>query len=470
MIAKRIDELVGTCFQIKQKAVQTNRMLLLKLSKRSLSIAIAVYLAVASLMSIVAMHQSKRDFDAIANYFELYKSSAILAGLLIESKLDEPRTEIPKDELEASQRIQSLDAKTLTTDELIAYKVLGDLLQYNHKLTERQNISVYYRSYTGKKLVFAKPNEDYKISEQMFDPLLCSPARTCSLNMHDTELADRVVISDSYLGNLGTDTFTVTSPVYKEGTIVGDVVVDIRVNYQNLNGRTVETNLVNGFYYVTVGFENYPFSNLAGALILPIDNDSAIIYQLPIIKVLIDNLWVLFVTWAIVGTFHRLYASNVQHRSHLAHAIKNASIDELTSLYNRKVFEDSDFENAIKEGHYAVILIDGKKFKQINDTHGHKAGDLALIHIARTMKSTFRQSDWLIRLGGDEFVVVMPLCPLESAERLATNLRENIVARPLVRYGISVQVTTGVAKATSEETLMDVIERADQDMYQYKDA
>ena len=64
----------------------------------------------------------------------------------------------------------------------------------------------------------------------------------------------------------------------------------------------------------------------------------------------------------------------------------------------------------------------------------------------------------------------MPLCPLESAERLATNLRENIVARPLVRYGISVQVTTGVAKATSEETLMDVIERADQDMYQYKDA
>lgn len=97
-------------------------MLLLKLSKRSLSIAIAVYLAVASLMSIVAMHQSKRDFDAIANYFELYKSSAILAGLLIESKLDEPRTEIPKDELEASQRIQSLDAKTLTTDELVAYK------------------------------------------------------------------------------------------------------------------------------------------------------------------------------------------------------------------------------------------------------------------------------------------------------------------------------------------------------------
>ncbi|WP_230677207.1 GGDEF domain-containing protein [Vibrio owensii] len=420
-------------------------------------------------MSMVAMHQSEKDFESIANYFELYKSSAILTGLLIESKLDEPTTEVSKEELEASQKVQSLDSMPLTTDELVAYKALGDLLQYNHKLAERPNITVYYRSYTGKKLVFAKSEENYQISEQMFDPLICSPARTCSLNMHETELADRVVISDSYLGNLGTETFTITSPVYENEKIIGDVVVDLRVNYNNLNGRSVKTNLVNGFYYVTIGYDNYPFSNLAGGLILPIDNDSAIIYQLPIIKVLIDNLWVLFVTWVITGTFHRLYVSNVQHRSHLAHAIKDASTDELTSLYNRKVFEDKDFEDALKDGHYSVILIDGKKFKQINDTYGHKAGDLALIHIARTMKATFRQTDWLIRLGGDEFVIVMPLCPLESAEKLATTLRENVAARPLVRYGIEVQVTTGVAKATGEETLMDVIELADQDMYQYKD-
>ncbi|KIF45206.1 diguanylate cyclase [Vibrio owensii 47666-1] len=444
-------------------------MFLLKLSKRSLSISLVVYAVVVSLMSMVAMHQSEKDFESIANYFELYKSSAILTGLLIESKLDEPTTEVSKEELEASQKVQSLDSMPLTTDELVAYKALGDLLQYNHKLAERPNITVYYRSYTGKKLVFAKSEENYQISEQMFDPLICSPARTCSLNMHETELADRVVISDSYLGNLGTETFTITSPVYENEKIIGDVVVDLRVNYNNLNGRSVKTNLVNGFYYVTIGYDNYPFSNLAGGLILPIDNDSAIIYQLPIIKVLIDNLWVLFVTWVITGTFHRLYVSNVQHRSHLAHAIKDASTDELTSLYNRKVFEDKDFEDALKDGHYSVILIDGKKFKQINDTYGHKAGDLALIHIARTMKATFRQTDWLIRLGGDEFVIVMPLCPLESAEKLATTLRENVAARPLVRYGIEVQVTTGVAKATGEETLMDVIELADQDMYQYKD-
>lgn len=444
-------------------------MFLLKLSKRSLSISLVVYAVVVSLMSMVAMHQSEKDFESIANYFELYKSSAILTGLLIESKLDEPTTEVSKEELEASQRVQSLDSMPLTIDELVAYKALGDLLQYNHKLAERPNITVYYRSYTGKKLVFAKSEENYQISEQMFDPLICSPARTCSLNMHETELADRVVISDSYLGNLGTETFTITSPVYENEKIIGDVVVDLRVNYNNLNGRSVKTNLVNGFYYVTIGYDNYPFSNLAGGLILPIDNDSAIIYQLPIIKVLIDNLWVLFVTWVITGTFHRLYVSNVQHRNHLAHAIKDASTDELTSLYNRKVFEDKDFEDALKDGHYSVILIDGKKFKQINDTYGHKAGDLALIHIARTMKATFRQTDWLIRLGGDEFVIVMPLCPLESAEKLATTLRENVAARPLVRYGIEVQVTTGVAKATGEETLMDVIELADQDMYQYKD-
>jgi diguanylate cyclase (GGDEF)-like protein len=184
--------------------------------------------------------------------------------------------------------------------------------------------------------------------------------------------------------------------------------------------------------------------------------------------VLIDNLWVLLVAWGLVRTYHRLYSSNIRHQNHLAHAIKNASKDELTSLHNRKVFEDEEFEQVIKQGHYSVILIDGDKFKEINDNHGHNAGDMALIHIARTMQSTFRQSDWLIRLGGDEFVAVIPSCSLESAENLALRLKENIVAKPLDRYNVEVKVTTGVAKATGNESLIDVIELADRDMYRSK--
>lgn len=221
-------------------------MFLLKLSKRSLSISLVVYAVVVSLMSMVAMHQSEKDFESIANYFELYKSSAILTGLLIESKLDEPTTEVSKEELEASQRVQSLDSMPLTIDELVAYKALGDLYNIIISLPNAL-ISPSTIVHTLVKVSFAKSEENYQISEQMFDPLICSPARTCSLNMHETELADRVVISDSYLGNLGTETFTITSPVYENEKIIGDVVVDLRVNYNNLNGRSVKTNLVNGF-------------------------------------------------------------------------------------------------------------------------------------------------------------------------------------------------------------------------------
>lgn len=446
-------------------------MLLFKLSKNPLVISLLVYVAVVSSMSFWAINRSEKEFASIANYLELYKSTAVLTGLRIQSDLkhDSP-VSLTSEHINQSQRVKSLNDDELNHSEKIAFTVLEDLYQYNRELAERPNVHIYYRSYTGQKLIFSKAGDNLAIEPSMFDPALCSQTRDCTLNMHDSDLADRVVFSENFDNTeTGETTFSISSPVYSDGSIVGDVVVEVHVNYEFLEGQSLSTEKVNGHYYVTIGHANYPFYDLAGGLILPLDNVSVVIYQLPVVKVIIDNLWVLLVTWVLVRTYHRLYSSNIKHRDHLAHAIKSASRDELTELYNRKVFEDQDFEDALKDGHYSVILIDGKKFKQINDTYGHKAGDLALIHIARMMKSTFRQSDWLIRLGGDEFVVVMPHCPLESAEELAANLRDSIAARPLVRYGIEVGVTTGVAKGTSDESLLDVIELADQDMYQYKD-
>ncbi|MGI9947468.1 GGDEF domain-containing protein [Vibrio hyugaensis] len=445
-------------------------MLFLKLSQKSSLISLAVYVIAVSFISIIEIDRTNREFNSVANTIDLYKTSAVLAGLLMEAKLDNNSNIKLTEEVDTSDRVLSLNDSVMTNSELVAFDVLDDFLMFSDKLTRKENVNIYYRSYVGKKLVFAAaPTEHYPVSERLFDPLICSSTRTCSLNMHKTELVDRLVVSDIYKSeNPNVDIIEIMSPVYADGTIIGDFVIDLRISYKNLDGRTIRTELVGDFHYYKIGYDNYPLSNLAGGLILPIDSDTAIVYQLPIIKVLIDNLWVLFVTWIVIWVIHRLYSSNMQHKSHLASAIERASKDELTSLYNRKVFEDKEFENAIKQGRYTVILIDGKKFKQINDTHGHKAGDLALIHIARTMKATFRQSDWLIRFGGDEFVVIMPSCPLDAAERLAERLRESIAERPLTQYDVEVQVTTGVAKATGNESLMDVIELADQDMYRSK--
>ncbi|WP_104047288.1 GGDEF domain-containing protein [Vibrio jasicida] len=445
-------------------------MLLFKLSKNSLVISFCLYIVVVSVMSVWAINRSEKEFASIANYLELYKSTAILTGLRIESDLkNQSDVNFTQQQIESSQRVKSLNDAELTPNERIAFSALDDLFRYNRELTERPNVHIYYRSYEGKKLIFSKANDDLAIDASMFDPMLCSQTRSCTLNMHDSDLADRVIFSENFNNTeTGETAFSISSPVYLNGQILGDVVVEVYVNYHFLDGQSLTSEKVNGHYYVTIGHDKYPFYELTGGLVLPLDNTSVVIYQLPVVKVLIDNLWVLLVAWGLVRTYHRLYSSNIRHQNHLAHAIKNASKDELTSLHNRKVFEDEEFEQVIKQGHYSVILIDGDKFKEINDNHGHNAGDMALIHIARTMQSTFRQSDWLIRLGGDEFVAVIPSCSLESAENLALRLKENIVAKPLDRYNVEVKVTTGVAKATGNKSLIDVLELADRDMYRSK--
>ncbi|CAH6888560.1 hypothetical protein VCHA34P116_20212 [Vibrio chagasii] len=100
--------------------------------------------------------------------------------------------------------------------------------------------------------------------------------------------------------------------------------------------------------------------------------------------------------------------------------------------------------------------------------YGHKAGDRALSHISNTIRATFRKCDWLVRIGGDEFVVILPSCSEIGAHKLANRLREAVNASPIKGYSLKVQVTTGISVASSEDTLEDVIERADHDMYRYK--
>lgn len=72
----------------------------------------------------------------------------------------------------------------------------------------------------------------------MFDPALCSQTRDCTLNMHDSDLADRVVFSENFNNTeTGETTFSISSPVYSDGSIVGDVVVEVHVNYEFWKGR-----------------------------------------------------------------------------------------------------------------------------------------------------------------------------------------------------------------------------------------
>lgn len=117
----------------------------------------------------------------------------------------------------------------------------------------------------------------------------------------------------------------------------------------------------------------------------------------------------------------------------LAH---QANHDSLTGLPNRAYFEQrlqAVLQQAqLEAGIFAVLFLDNDHFKQVNDTHGHEAGDALLVAVAQRIRSQLRESDLVARLGGDEFAVL--LAPVRGADD-ATRIADKIIqamASPLV--------------------------------------
>lgn len=101
--------------------------------------------------------------------------------------------------------------------------------------------------------------------------------------------------------------------------------------------------------------------------------------------------------------------------------IEQATRDWLTGLYNRRYFEETLADHIEAATRYnrelSLVLFDIDRFKQINDTHGHEAGDKVLQQFADLIKATARKADIVCRFGGDEFAVILPETSRASAER-----------------------------------------------------
>ncbi len=109
-----------------------------------------------------------------------------------------------------------------------------------------------------------------------------------------------------------------------------------------------------------------------------------------------------------------------------------AQRDALTQLGNRAAFEHhlaAESARALRYGRVlTVALLDLDGFKQINDTHGHAAGDAALQQFAQLLKATLRQSDQAFRYGGDEFAVLLPETTEPAVEGVMLRLKEKMAA------------------------------------------
>jgi diguanylate cyclase (GGDEF)-like protein len=147
-----------------------------------------------------------------------------------------------------------------------------------------------------------------------------------------------------------------------------------------------------------------------------------------------------------------------------------ARIDALTGLANRRAVEEilaAEISRAQRFAHQlAVVLLDLDRFKEINDSFGHAAGDVMLRAVSRLLTSLARQGDTVARWGGEEFVVVLPETDPQGAQRFAERLRRTIEAHSVGEM----QTTTscGVASMVAEDTVEALLGAADQALYRAK--
>ncbi|QDC10237.1 diguanylate cyclase [Oceanicola sp. D3] len=171
-------------------------------------------------------------------------------------------------------------------------------------------------------------------------------------------------------------------------------------------------------------------------------------------------------------------------RRRVRDGLKLAVIDPLTGLYNRR-YALSHLarirDRAAETGRsFAVMALDLDRFKQVNDAHGHAAGDAVLCAVAKRLSSNLRSIDMVARIGGEEFLVAMPDTNEEEARAAAQRLCRRIEAEPIplplpakgsVRQTVSIGVAVGggTAQAPMEgedgsetllEAMMDLADRA----------
>jgi diguanylate cyclase (GGDEF)-like protein len=149
----------------------------------------------------------------------------------------------------------------------------------------------------------------------------------------------------------------------------------------------------------------------------------------------------------------------------------DAAFDPLTGLYNRRSFEAFYRQEVAKSKRYraplSLILVDLDHFKQVNDTHGHQAGDRVLATVAEILQQATREADLASRWGGEEMALLLPETDGRGARVVAEKLRERIAAQPFEDVG---RVTASFGVATLEGPYVDLVSEADQALYRAKAA
>jgi two-component system cell cycle response regulator len=156
-------------------------------------------------------------------------------------------------------------------------------------------------------------------------------------------------------------------------------------------------------------------------------------------------------------------------RADLDRSLELAVTDPLTGLRNRR-YVRRHLEGVLRNGGAAVLLIDVDRFKTVNDTLGHAAGDMVLREVAERIRAHIRAADVVARYGGEEFLVVMSGAELDDAVLVAERLRGAIASTPVQADGqmLGITASVGVAVGEAGASCDELVAAADTALYAAK--
>ncbi len=154
-----------------------------------------------------------------------------------------------------------------------------------------------------------------------------------------------------------------------------------------------------------------------------------------------------------------------------------ASLDGLTGVLNRRALETrlNEAYSLARRRNYpiSVAMLDLDRFKFVNDTYGHQAGDVVLQETARRIKDVTRDYDSIGRFGGEEFLVILVDASQEAARAIAERIRRRISDEPMCFEGRRIPVTTSIGVAAShghQRSVHNLVALADASLYDAKRA
>ncbi len=181
----------------------------------------------------------------------------------------------------------------------------------------------------------------------------------------------------------------------------------------------------------------------------------------------------------LIGTrlYFKFVFQDAVDQNYQQNLFRAANIDGLTQLYNKKYFVDAlskefSFSRRNRQA-LSLMMIDIDHFKKVNDSWGHMAGDLVLKTLGLFLQKNLRLENVACRYGGEEFAIILRNVNADLALMIAERLRKSIEAEKVVFRGKDIKITISIGLATLDgsnfETIEDLIQKADENLYAAKE-